>query len=178
MASASLKEKAVFASLGMVALYALAVGLWFMRQEGEWSKARKAYEKACKTYADETKLISEKSKWSQTYEDEKSAMPIFEEGKVTDTTWLEKMDRIAATNCIQISNRQGGKEIEAGEVLELPIDVRNWEGSFEALVRFMHEVENTSEGMFDISAISFKPSNRKGYFRGSFTLNCAYMRER
>ena len=37
--------------------------------------------------------------------------------------------------------------------------------------------ENTTEGMFDIGYLSFKPSSKKGYLRGSFTLTCAYMRE-
>ena len=43
----------------------------------------------------------------------------------------------------------------------------------------MHELENTSEGMFDITQLSFKPiSSKQGYLSGSFTLNCAYMREK
>jgi hypothetical protein len=55
--------------------------------------------------------------------------------------------------------------------------VRSWEGSLEALVRFMQELENTNEGMFNIRSLNFKPSSKKGYLRGSFTLTCAYMRE-
>ena len=103
-------------------------------------------------------------------------MPIFEAGKNTDTTWLAKMDEIAAKNFIQISNRQAGTEVEAGEVLELPIEVKNWEGALESLVHFIYELENSGAGMFDVRAISFKPSGKKGYLKGSFTLTCAYMR--
>ena len=105
-------------------------------------------------------------------------MPLFEEGKNTDTTWLQKMDELAVKHHMSISQRQGGDEVEAGEVLELPIDVKNWEGALESLVKFMHELENTDDGMFDIRSISFKPSSKKGYLRGSFTLTCAYMREK
>ena len=172
-----LREKAVLAVIGVVALYALAAALWFLRQGGEWSKSVKSYERACKNYRDECRLIADKAKWTESYEEEKSQMPMFESGKATDTTWLQKMDELAAKHYIQISNRQGGKEVEAGEVLELPIEVKNWEGALESLVRFMHELENTSEGMFDVRAISFKPSSKKGYLKGSFTLTCAYMRE-
>ena len=174
----SLKEKAVLDSIGMVILYGLAVALWFMSQETAWKKAAKAYERAKAQYQSECRLISEKAKWNQAYEDEKSMMPTFEVGKATDTTWLQKMDALAAKHHITISQRQSGKETESGEVLELPIEVKNWEGALESLVKFMHELENTDEGMFDIRAINFKPSSKKGYLKGSFTLTCAYMREK
>ena len=41
----------------------------------------------------------------------------------------------------------------------------------------MHELENTDQGMFDFSSLVFKPSSKKGYLKGSFTVTCAYMRE-
>ena len=178
MGKMSLKEKAIAAVVGVILLYAVAVGLWFMRQEGEWKRSAKNYQKAVQKYRDETRLIGEKAKWSDAYEEEKARMPLFEEGKNTDTTWLQKMDELAAKHHISIAQSQGGKEVEAGEVLELPIEVRSWEGALEPLVRFIHELENTDDGMFDVRAISFKPSNKKGYLKGSFTLTCAYMREK
>ena len=104
-------------------------------------------------------------------------MPTFAFGKATDTTWLQKLDELAEKHHISISQRQPGKEVEKGDVLELQIEVRNWEGALESLVKFMHELENTSEGMFDVGYLNFKPSSKKGYMRGSFTLTCAYMRE-
>lgn len=174
----SLKEKAIAAFAVLALLYLAAVGLWFFRQEGEWTKARRAHAKAVKKYEDECALIAQKAKWNDAYQGAKSAMPVFGADKITDTTWLEVMDRIAASNCLQIASRQVGAEVVAGDVLEVPIDVRKWEGSFESLVRFMYEAENTELGMFDITAISFKPlTNKKGYFSGAFTLSCAFMRE-
>ena len=61
--------------------------------------------------------------------------------------------------------------------MELPIEVKSWEGSLEALVKFMHALENTSDGMFDIKEINLKPSQKKGYLKGSLSITCAYMRE-
>ena len=174
----TLREKAILAMVGIIALYALAVILWFVSAESSWKKAAKAYDKAKKTYEGEVKLIGEKRKWADAYEAEKATMPTFEAGKATDTTWRRKLDEIAAKHNIVISSAQAGKETEAGDVLELPIEVKTWEGCLESLVRFMHELENTSEGMFDITQLNFKPSSKKGYLRGSFTLNCAYMREK
>ncbi len=177
MSNMSLKEKAVLAVVGVVFLYAIAVVLWFTNQEAAWSKSAKMYKSACDKYARECKLIGEKQEWSDAYEAEKAQMPTFAFGKTTDTTWLQKMDELAEKHHISISQRQGGTEVEKGDVLELPIDVRNWEGALESLVKFLHELENTSEGMFDVGSLSFKPSSKKGYLRGSFTLTCAYMRE-
>ena len=177
MGKLSLKEKAVVACLGMVALYALAVGLWFMRQEGEWKRAAKAYGRECDRYEQEEKLISERRKWNELYDREKAAMPTFEAGKATDTVWLRKVEDLARTNLVLITSINSGKEVEAGDVLELPIEVKSWEGSLEALVKFMHALENTPEGMFDVKEISLKPSQKKGYLRGSLSITCAYMRE-
>jgi len=166
------------ATIGVIVLYAIAVGAWFLSAESAWKKAAKAYARAKDTYQKEVKLIGEKRKWTEAYETEKAAMPTFEAGKATDTTWRRKLDELAAKHHIAIASAQTGKEVEAGDVLELPIEVKSWEGCLESLVKLMHELENTEEGMFDITQISFKPGNKKGYLRGSFTLNCAYMREK
>ena len=173
----TLREKAILAVLGMVVLYAFAVILWFSSAESSWTKAAKTYDRAKKTYENEVKLIGEKRKWVDAYENEKATMPTFESGKATDTTWRRKLDEIAGRHNIIISSAQAGAEIEAGDVLELPIEVKSWEGCLESLVKFMHELENTNDGMFDITQLNFKPSSKRGYLRGSFTLNCAYMRE-
>lgn len=173
----SLKEKAVLAVIGVIFLYGAAAVLWFVSQKEAWRKATRAYELACTNYAKECKLISEKKHWTDMYEDEKSLMPMFAFGKDVDTQWLQKTDEIAARNFIQIASRQNGKEVSAGEVLELPITGNGWEGSLDSLVKFMYELETTSEGMFDISAINFKPGSKKGFLKGNFTLTCAYMRE-
>lgn len=175
--NSSLKEKALLAVLGVLLLYAGAAASWFFYAENAWKKSARQYEKAKSNYEKERKLISERGKWATAYEEEKANMPTFEAGKATDTTWLKKMDDMALRHKIQISQRQSGKEVDAGEVLELPIEVKSWEGSLEALVKFMHELENSDEGMFDIRTLNFRPSSKKGYLRGSFTLTCAYMRE-
>lgn len=180
MGGMALKEKAILAMLGVVVLYAAAAAVWFLHmggKTGEWAKAAKAYHRERDRYSAECRLIARKAELSDSYEEAKSLMPTFESGKTTDTTWLQKMDEFAAKHYIQISNRQGGKEVEAGEVLELTIDVKNWEGALESLVKFLYELDTTSEGMFDVRSISFRPSNKKGFLKGSFALTCAYMRE-
>jgi len=172
----SLREKAVMATFGVIAFYAVAVVLWFVSAESAWKKSFRNYAKAKETLQKECKLISEKRQWEDAYETEKSMMPTFEAGKATDTTWLRRLDALAVSNLVVITGSKAGNEREAGEVLELPIEVRGWEGSLQGLVQLMHQLENSNDGMFDITEIAFKPSNKKGYLRGNFVLNCAYMR--
>lgn len=176
-----LREKAVLASLAMAALFAVAIAVWFLKMDvtdktGDWNVARRRYREACSTYRSECKLISEKRQWDEAYEAEKAAMPTFETGTATDTTWLEMVGDVAKSHNIEISNRKAGKEVSADDVLELEIEC-NWEGSLESLVRFMHELENSDKGMFDFRSLVFKPSSKKGYLKGTFTVTCAYMRE-
>lgn len=174
-----IREKAVVAVIAVIALYAGAACYWYMSQEKAWKKARRDYEKSVKTYVEQAELISERNRWNNRYEEEKSKIAMFDHGKATDTTWLRKMDEIAAKHHIFISNRQAGKVVEGDEVQELEemeIEVKSWEGSLESLVRFMHELQTTTEGMFDIKSLNFKPSSKKGYLKGNFVLSCAYMR--
>lgn len=172
-----LKEKALMAMAGVIVMFALAVGLWFFSAENAWKKSAKQYDRACQTYEKEERLISQRRKWNEAYEAEKAAMPLFAEGQATDTTWLRKVEELAKANNVLITQSSYGKEVEAGDVLELPIDVKNLEASLESLVKFMHALENTTEGMFDIRELSIQPNkSKKGYLKGSMAITCAYMR--
>ena len=177
MDDAKLKEKAMMAVAAVIVLYAVAVGVWFLSAERAWKLAAKAYGRERDRYVQEEKLISEKRKWNELYDLEKAAMPTFEAGKATDTVWLRKVEELARTNLVLITSRDPGKEVEAGDVLELPIEVKSWEGSLEALVKFMHALENSTDGMFDVKEISIRPSQKKGYLKGSLSITCAYMKE-
>ena len=173
-----LKEKAIVSVLLMVVLYVAAGATWFMYSERAWAKAKKQYESACRTFLKEKDMIANKAKYAEDYEKAKSFMPMFEAEKTTEATWLKKMREIATKNLVVIGQDEAKPEVAGDDVHELPIDVRRWEGSLEALVKFMHELENTEEGMFAITDLSFRPSSKKGYLRGSFTLTCAYMRDK
>lgn len=177
MNSMSLRQKAVAAALVVIALYVGAALFWFLAAESNWKKAARRYAQAKKTYLKEEKLISEKAKWDEAYEAEKAAMPIFASGKATDTTWLSLVGSLATTNLVQISQRSASKETpETDDVTVLPIDA-TWDASLEALVKFLHALENSEEGLFAVTKLNFRPSQKPGYLRGTFTLNCAYMRE-
>lgn len=172
-----LKEKAVVSVLVMLALYAGAVAVWFFHSEGAWRKSMQKYKSACRSYEKELVTIANEDRYAEDYEQAKAFMPSFDAEKTTEGTWLKKMRQIADKNLVVISQDQAKPEEVRDDVHELPIEVRSWEASLEALVKFMHEIENTDEGMFAITDLTFKPSSKKGYLRGGFTLKCAYLRE-
>ena len=176
-ANLSRRDRMIAAIGGVVLLYALAAGLWFMSQEQAWKTAAKKYEAAEKKVLSEKKLISQRQKWNDAYEEEREKMPVFSQNEQNvDTYWLNRMDSLAQDCHVSIFQRQRGQQVEAGDVFELPIDVKRWEASISALVKFMHALESEKEAMFDVREISVKPSAHKGYLTGSFKLACAYMR--
>jgi len=178
MSGRSQMEKTVYAVLGVVALYAAAAATWFLYADDAWHKARRRYDDAAKTCVKERKLIGEKAKWEEAYETEKAQMPTFDSGKATDTAWFRKLEEIAQRNLVLLGQHHASEEVDVDDVKELPIVVTGCEASLEALVKFMHELENGDDGMFSFSQLRVKPNNRKqGYMAVDFTLHCAYMRE-
>ena len=177
MSNLSRRDRMIAAIGGVVVMYALAVALWFMSQEQAWRAAAKKYDSAATKTLSEKKLISQRQKWNDAYEEEREKMPVFSEDEQNvDTYWLNRMDSLAQDCHVSISQRQGGQQVEAGDVFEQPIDVKRWEATITSLVKFMHALEAEKEAMFDVREISIKPSSHKGFLTGSFKLACAYMR--
>ncbi len=175
--SMTLRQKAIVATLAVVALYVGAVLFWFLSAEKTWQKAGRGYQSAKQRYAREVNLISEKGYWEEACAKEQAAMQTFGMKESTDTTWLQKTGEIATSNLVLISSRKVQEEsTEVGEnVRALPIEA-SWEASLEALVKFMWSLENSEEGFFDFSKLVFRPSQKRGYLRGTFVVSCAYKR--
>ncbi len=170
----TLKEKALLCVLGMVGLYVVAIMMWFMSQQDAWAASAKKYEEARNKYREECKLIREKKTWTAAYEREKESVRKFPEGKSTGTTWSRKLEEIAIKHHIQMDT-QPRTEVVAGDMLEMPMSVKKWEGALSSLVDFLHELENTDEGMFDEKELTIR-SSKDGYLKGTMELTCAYMR--
>jgi hypothetical protein len=87
------------------------------------------------------------------------------------------MNTASKRNGLTLINATPEKETQVGDVYEFPIKCSDFNGSLDALVRFLHDVQN--EGvMLDVRnmTISIHPQN-PALLRGQFTLYCAYMRE-
>ncbi len=177
MAAISLKEKAVFAGLGVFLLYVLTIAWWFLQAPNR-AQEKKKLESAKAQAQRERKTISERAYWNNLYDQEASEIPVLGEGQGADTVWMRAIEDVAASNHVFVSEFKPGKEdVEewSGDMQKISVDIK-WTAAVESLVKFLHALENSSQGKFDVSALSFSPSRRQGFMSGNMTLVCIYKR--
>ena len=174
MNAVSFREKNMLMITVVVVLYAFAA-LSFKKQLANWKTSQKVYATAQKKLQEENALIAARDEWTAKYEQMRDLMPVFPYDKDVDTHWLNIMDSAATRYGFTIARRQTNKEAEVGDVYELPIDCKDWEGTLESLLQFLYEL-NKEGAMLDVRQLFIKPSTKPGYLRGTFTLYCAYMR--
>ena len=74
------------------------------------------------------------------------------------------------------SQMQTKEETVVAGVHELPLEVRNWDGTLQQLVDFLHALHKEG-AMLAIRNLSVQPIREKqGYLKGSFLLHCAFLR--
>ncbi|MDD5707665.1 MAG: hypothetical protein PHR35_17230 [Kiritimatiellae bacterium] len=171
----SAREKAMAAITLMAVLYGV-LGLSLRGRVEKMRELRAVHREQKELMAQRDALIAQRADWEQQYNGLKDLMPVFEPGRRVDTYWLAIMDRLAAKNNFSIVKRQIGAEQPAGDVFEMPIECKDWEGSLDALVGFLYDMQ--SEGaMLDVRQMYIRPApNKPALLRGSFKLHCAYMR--
>ena len=158
----------------VLVLYAFAA-LSAKKQIANWKVAQRVYATAQKKLLEENALIAARDEWNARYEKVRELMPIFPRDKDVDTHWLNIMDSAATRDGLAIARRQTSKEAQIGDVYELPIDCKDWEGTLESLVKFLYDL-NKEGAMLDVRQLFVRPSNKPGFLKGTFTLYCAYMR--
>lgn len=176
MAGRTIQEKKILTVFGVVLAFAL-FGVFYAKIAKSWKNAWEGYTSEKARYVRECNLIARKGELQEAYDQEKSLMQMFAADEDTKTTWLRKFDKLAEDHLITLTTRQALDETQDGEVYELAIDAKNWDGTLDHLVPFLHELENTSDGMFDIRSLNFKPNPKTGRFKGSLVITCAYMRD-
>ncbi|HOM59381.1 MAG TPA: hypothetical protein P5026_14475 [Kiritimatiellia bacterium] len=174
MSTVTSREKNMLLVAVVVVLYAIAA-LSYKKQVANWKAAERVYRSAQKKVQEERALIAARNEWDARYAQMRDLMPVFPYEQAVDTYWLNVMDAAAARNGLMIARRQANKEVEVGDVYELPIECKDWEGTLEALVKFLYDLHKEG-AMLDVRQLFIRPSNRPGYLKGTFTLYCAYIR--
>jgi len=99
----------------------------------------------------------------------------FPENMDVTADMLIKVEGLATTNRLVLTRREPQKERRQGDIATL--DIRcNWEGSLESLVRFLYAL-GQDHAMLDISELYIRAEG-KGVLKGTFTINCSYIRTR
>ena len=171
------REKAIAAITLVILLYGV-LGLLAKGRLDAWQLKREEYRQTCNTLDQERKLITQRQLWQKNYAAVHDLMPVFPADKTVDTYWLGVMENAAANNRLNILKRQVGGEQLVGDVYEVAIDCKDWEGSLDALVHFLYSLESAGV-MLDMRQMFIRPSpTDHSHLKGSFVLFCAYMRER
>jgi len=171
------REKALAAATVVVLLFG-ALGLSAKGRLEAWRGRRAVYAARTQELARQRLLIANRADWEARYAELRDLMPVFPADKQVDTYWLGTMDAVASKNGVSIVKRQVGAEKLAGDVYEFTIECKEWEGSLAALVKFLYDLQ--AEGaMLDMRQLFVRPHpSNPGILRGSFTLACAYLREK
>lgn len=165
--------------LGAVTVLAILFGVLGFTARTRLDRIRDKSERMAalaRTNASERVQIEMGPAWRERYEAVRDQMPVFEPGRQVDTYWLSRMDALANQFGVTIIRRQVGKEVLVGDVSEFSIECREWEGTLDAFIHFLHAMQ--AEGaMLDVRDLLIRPHpSAAGVLRGSFTLFCAFMR--
>jgi len=120
-------------------------------------------------------LAESRERWAKDMDALRGMLEKFPADQSVESHWMSVMDKKAKQNGVTIGGRKAGEEKPVGDVFEMTIECRDWEGSLDALVHFLFELQ--SEGaMFDVRQLTVKPKG-KNVFGGAFSLSCAYIKE-
>lgn len=88
--------------------------------------------------------------------------------------WQQVLERVAGENKLKLINSKAGLEKQIGDVYEILIDCKSWEGDLDSVVHFLFDLH--SEGaMLDVRRMLVRSADGQ-VLRGTFALYCAYTR--
>jgi len=157
---------------------AMIGGTWFAvrPQFAEWSALRTRQVAIRDAIDRDQRMFEQKARWQAEFDELKDSLPMVPLGQKVDVYWLSIVDRVAERHGLKIIRRQVNEERPMGDVYEMPIEAKDWEGTLDSLVRFM--VDLRAQGaMLDMRQLLVRPRGQ-GVLRGRFLLHCVYRREK
>ncbi len=165
-------------SIFVVVLLVGVLGMWFPKAKQAWTQQEITLAKLEGQLKQEQMVIGQRAVTEQKYQDLRTQIPTFPADKDVMTYWWSMVDNIATANGVNIATRSTGREMINGEIIELKLECRDWSANLESLVNFLYDIETRPQTMMDVRAITITQDNKNpGLLKGTFTINCAYMRE-
>ena len=176
----SRRDRMIIAIVVVVALYALAVILWFTGRGAAWSRARKAYEKEVATFEREKALIRDRDLWEERAETKRLRMPLVGEDEMPATRWERIIEGLAEKYHVSVGKGLKASQVEEdhGGVWEMPVEVKYDNTSLLRLVEFLYALNNVEDAMVDVREIDINADRGKnaGALHGKIILTCAYLK--
>jgi Tfp pilus assembly protein PilO len=164
--------------LGVFTIAAALYGALFYFGSGQLSELqviKSEQEQIRGSIAMSKELVAERATWEDQMGERQSMMPVFPADQRMDLHWLSVIESVAARHNFQILRHEPGEEKQEGPIYELPVFVRQWEGSIESLVRFLFDIEREG-GMLDVRYLHVRPKD-KTIRHGRLDIYCAYRRD-
>ncbi len=162
----------------VVVLLLGVLGMWYPKAKLAWQLAETQAIDLEGQVATEQMLIQYRDSSAQRYAELRKQIPTFPADKDVVNYWWAMVDNIATANKVNIATRSAGREMPNGEIIELTLECRDWSANLESLTNFLYEVETHPQTMMDVRSLKIDlDKKRPGLLKGSFTINCAYMRE-
>ncbi len=134
---------------------------------------RDRQERLIATLETERRMTDQKGAWQAKLNEALKTLTAYPESQDVTADMLIKVEGLATQNSLTLTRREPQKEKRHGDIGALDIKC-NWEGSLDALAHFLFALQE-DHGMLDISQLYIKSENR-GLLKGTFTINCSYLR--
>lgn len=141
----------------------------------EWQRLKQARARLKNQIRRDRELVAKRAEWQARFAALNNAMPQYGTDQKTDILWLSTIDSVARKHGLEIRRIEAREERQQGDIYELPIECNEWEGSLDALVHFLFDLQSRG-AMLDMRFLLIKPKAGK-VLRGRFSLSCAYTRE-
>jgi hypothetical protein len=169
----SSRETVLLLATGIAVLFGVSL-LVARPYSPEWRDLRARAAELRRQIRVEKEMIASRGHWAARLDELSVLLPEFPADAKMDIHWLTVMDSMAQKNSVKIVQRQAGEERRMGDVYEMTIECRSWEGSLAAMVRFLFDLQSEG-GMLDVRQLQVRPKAGTE-LRGRFSLHCAYTR--
>lgn len=169
----TLRELILAWATGVVLLF---LPTWFFLVSPRLDDIRDRREKGVNAAAEletERKLADQKAVWQARLDESLKALAAYPDAQDVTADMLIKVESLAVSNNLVLTRREPQKKERHGDLGTLDIKC-NWEGSLDALVHFLFALQQ-NHGMLDVNQLYIK-SESKGLLKGTFVINCSYMR--
>ncbi len=122
------------------------------------------------------RILEEKAGWFSRLEELQAQLPEYDEKTAISAELPKLIKKMADERGLDLVRTQTEKEKQVGALYELGVSC-NWEGSLDALVRFLYDLQ--SKGIrFDALQLNAAPdSQRERILKGSMLIDCAYRKK-
>ena len=166
--------------LGLAAMTAILGGsIWYVADKNfnEWKLKATQIEDTQGSIRKNKTAIKMQATWMDELTQLQSELPTFDLQKKSVSPELVKIIKaVADTYQLDITRTQPFAEKATGDLFELGINC-TWEGSLEAMVQFLTDIQQ--QGVrYDVRSLNVKPLGKNsGKLTGNMVIHCAYTRK-